>query len=107
VSQKFNGHGQERGGVAIGPVGQRELVRLLKTIIDASRAKSGSRTRDEARAALRALLAEAHWNTPYCRRNLGARRCRYLLGLGYPVSIADASRNEIERLEEWARRNER
>jgi hypothetical protein len=102
----FRGYNQAAGRGAgpksIGPVSQRDLVRLLCPIIDAAKAKASSRTRDDARKTLRHLLNEAHWQTPYVRQNLGVRRCRYIAGLGYPMPAADMERRaDIERLEQW------
>ena len=101
----FRGHSQNAGrGAAKGPMGQRELVQVLRVLIDTSRSKASSRTRDDARKTLRELLKEANWHTPYILRNLGARRCRYLAGLGYDIPYADATRTGIDRLEQWLER---
>ena len=104
MSGEFRGHSQGDGGwTRKGPVPQRELVKLLGSLVDASKAKSGTRTRDEARAALRALLDIANWNTSYVLSNLGVRRCKYLAGLGYPVPytylwVSDKDKERLERL---------
>ena len=111
MSVGFRGNNQSAGQVQDeagrwarkGPVPQRELVHLLDSLIDASKAKSGTRTRDEARAALRALMAVANWNTPYVLTNCGVRRCKYLAGLGYPVPytylvVSAKDRERLERL---------
>lgn len=102
----FRGHNQahDRKGQQVGPVPQRELVRMLAILIDTSRAKVAGRQRDEARKALRDLMATAHWNTPYVRRNIGVRRCRHLLALGYPVPVGDTIPEGIERLERLNKR---
>lgn len=101
----FRGHNQEgRTGVAKGPLGQRNLVAVLRVLIDTSRAKASSRTRDDARHALRELMETANWDTAYVRRNIGVRRCRYLAGLGYPMPAADVLRSSVDRLTEWSRR---
>jgi hypothetical protein len=68
-----------------GPVGQERLLGLLKALIDAARRPVPSRTRDDARVAIRQLLAVANWRTPYILRGLGAKRCRYLSSLGYVI----------------------
>ena len=103
---EFRGHSQHLGtNTTKGPVPQRQLLSLLRVLIDTARARAASRTRDEARRTLRSLMAEANWQTPYVLRNLGARRCRYLSGLGYPVSSEYALRSSIERLDQWADRN--
>ena len=99
----FRGHNQEGRGPQKGPIPQRELVRTLASLVDASKAKSWTRTRDEARAALRALMAAANWNTSYVLTNCGVRRCRYLAGLGYPVPytylvVSAKDRERLERL---------
>lgn len=102
----FRGHNQAlRTGVTKGPVPQRELLSILRVLIDTSRARAASRTRDEARKALRALLAEANWQTAFVLRNLGAKRCRYLSGLGYPVSSEYSARSDIGRLNQWGGRD--
>ena len=98
----FRGHGQERRGPQIGPVSQRQLVKILSVLIDTARSRGASKTRDDARRALRDLMTEANWNTPYVTRNIGARRCRYLIGLGYKVPIEAATRSDIDRLEQWS-----
>jgi hypothetical protein len=99
----FRGHGQEknRTGVAIGPLGQKRLVLVLRVLIDTSRGKAASKTRDDARRALRELMAVANWRTPYVMRNLAAKRCRYLRGLGYDVPLEYAMRTSIDRLAQW------
>ena len=100
---RFNGQIGEGSRRMVGPVPQRELVRLLSALVDASRARSGSRTRDEARAALRALLDNAHWNTPYVRRNIGLRRRKFISRLGYfipydELRLDEGDREQLERL---------
>lgn len=57
-----------------GPISQRELVTALNTLVDAAKARSASRTRDEARASLRWLLDNANWNTGYVCHNIGDRK---------------------------------
>jgi hypothetical protein len=99
TASKFRGNNQAAGGVPKGPVPQRDLVPLLKALIDASRAKSGTRTRDEARAALRSLLAVANWHTPYVMKNIGERRCRYLNQMGHPIPYTYLRAGGLERLE--------
>lgn len=102
----FRGHNQAAGRSGPkGPVPQKELVSLLSALIDASQARAASRTRDEARKALRELLAISNWQTPYVRRNIGVKRCRYLAGLGYAIPEADLVRSSIDRLEAWVERN--
>ena len=96
----FRGHGQDkRTGVAKGPISQRKLVNILSILIDTSRGKAASKTRDDARQALRDLLVVANWMTPYVMRNIGSRRCRYLSGLDYPVPIEYVIPTGLERLE--------
>ena len=98
----FRGHNQQGRSPQKGPVPQRELVRLLDALIDAAKVKYASATRDQARYELRRLMAEANWNTPYVLRNIGARRCRYLAGLGYDVPSEFSLRSDIERLDDWS-----
>lgn len=99
----FRGHGQEKRAPQKGSIPQRQLVKILSITIDTARAKAAGRGRDEARTALRLIMTEAHWDTPYVRRNLGIRRCRYLAGLGYPMPYEDVTRSRIADLEEWGR----
>lgn len=99
----FRGHSQSEGGAQKGPLGQRELVSVLRVLIDTAKGKSASRTRDDARATLRDLLSEANWNTPYVLRNIGAKRCRYLSGIGWPVPSKYALRSDVERLHQHER----
>lgn len=100
----FRGHGQEkRTGSTKGSIPQRQLVKILAITIDTARAKAAGRGRDEARATLRLIMAEANWSTPYVFKNIGARRCRYLAGLGYKIPYEDATRSTIDRLQEWGR----
>ena len=73
------------GGNRKGPVSQRDLLRLMKVLIDASMGKVGSTSRDQARWTLRQLLAVSNWKTPRVLMGLGARRCRYLSILGYVI----------------------
>lgn len=106
MSGSFRGYNQTGGSPRrIGPIPQRELVTTLRILIDTARARAASRTRDEARQTLRELMAVANWNTPYVLRNIGAKRCRYLRGLGYAVPLEDAMRSSISRLEQWVERN--
>ena len=85
-------------------MGQHDLVAMLKILIDASRAKGASRTRDDARKALRDVMGVTNWNTAFVLRSLGARRCRYLAGIGYPIPAGPALRSDVDRLNDWARR---
>lgn len=68
-----------------GPISQRDLVRILPALIDAARAKVSTRTRDDARDALREVLAVAHWQTPHVLKNLNSKRCRWLTTRGYVI----------------------
>ena len=106
MSGGFRGHNQSAGwgSPQKGPLGQRDLVAVLKVLIDTAQTKASSRTRDEARRTLRGLMATAHWDTNYVRRNLGIRRCRYLAGQGYPMPADDLTRSSIDRLMQWAER---
>jgi len=105
MADGFRGHSQSHDGVAKGPVSQRQLVKVLTVLIDTSRGKVSSKTRDDARRTLRELMAVANWNTPFVCRNIGAKRARYLRGLGYPVPIEYAIRTSIDRLGNWSRQN--
>lgn len=104
MSAGFKGSNQDAGRTGRkGPVSQDDLVPLLRALVDASKAKSGTRTRDEARAALRALLGAANWNTSYVLTNIGVRRCKYIARLGYPVPytyllVSQVDRERLERL---------
>ncbi len=101
----FRGSNQAAGSrQPKGPVPQRKLLVLLRSLIDTSRSKAASRTRDEARAALRELMATTNWHTPYVLRNLGTKRCRYLSSLGYDIPVEDTMRSTIERLNQWTER---
>lgn len=86
-----------------GPISQRELVAAISALVDAAKARSASRTRDEARASLRWLLDNANWNTGYVCHNVGVRRCKFIAAMGYPVPYAflDATRGR-ERLDRLA-----
>lgn len=68
-----------------GPISQRQLVRVLCPLIDVARGNVSSRTRDDARATVREILAVANWKTSYVMKNLNPRRCRYLVKMGYIV----------------------
>lgn len=83
-----------------GPISQRDLVATLDALVDASAARSASRTRDEARAALRWTLDNCEWGTAYVLHNIGVRRCKFIARMGYrvPYAFLDATRG-IERLE--------
>lgn len=102
----FKGYNQDRGRTGQkGPIPQKRLVVVLRVLIDTSKSRASSRMRDDARATLRQLMETANWNTPYVLRNVGAKRCRYLRGLGYDVPIEDAMRSAIDRLEIWIERH--
>lgn len=72
-------------GERVGPISQRHLLRLMKPLIDAAASKASSRTRDDSRATVRRLMAEANWNTPFILVHLGAKRCRFLASMGYVI----------------------
>jgi hypothetical protein len=87
-----------------GPISQDQLCVLMKPVIDAARSKAASRTRDDARALLRRMIAETNWNTPFVLTRLGTKRCRYLSSLGYiiePKYLA-ASQADLDRINAWA-----
>ena len=87
-----------------GPVSQRQLLRLLKPLIDASMGKASSATRDQSRAAVRRLMAEANWRTPFILQNIGARRARYLSSLGYLIDSKwlTSGDGDVERINAWS-----
>lgn len=68
-----------------GPVAQRDLVPLLKTLIDAAMAKNSTAHRDIARSKLRELLETTNWRTSYILNNISPRRSRYIASIGYWV----------------------
>lgn len=98
---RFNGHSQAAGRHAVRRrVGQRQAVTLLRPLIDASMSKAPSRTRDDARRAVRELIANANWRTPFVLRNIGCRRARYLARLGLDVP-AQYLTKDASALEQW------
>lgn len=70
---------------AKGPVTQRELVPLLKDLIDAAMARNSTAHRDIARSKLRTLLETTNWRTSFVMNNLSSRRLRHIASLGYWV----------------------
>ena len=104
---EFRGHNQAAGWGSgkKGSIPQKMLVKTLAALIDASRAKVSSRTRDDARRTLREVMATANWNTPYVLRNIGFRRCNYLRGLGYHVPRDADTGNHIEQFTQWLERH--
>lgn len=97
---------RNRGGDTAkkGPISQDSLCKLLKPIIDTARAKSASKSRDDARRLVRRMMAETNWNTPFVLTRIGTKRCRYLSSLGYlidPKYLA-ASEADKARITAWA-----
>jgi hypothetical protein len=86
-----------------GPVGQRQLLDLMKPLIAAAMSKAASRTRDDSRRMVRRLMAEANWNTPFVLVHLGAKRCRYLSSLGYVIDskYLAAAPGDVDRLNQY------
>lgn len=74
-----------RGGPKKGAYSQRELVKILKPIIDAAAGGVSSAHRDIARSKLRTILGAAKWNTAYVLNNLGPTRTKWLRAHGYPA----------------------
>ena len=68
-----------------GDISQRELVPLLKRLIDDASSKQSTAHRDIARMRLRETLESTNWRTSYVMNNLSSRRCRYIAGMGYWV----------------------
>jgi hypothetical protein len=69
------------------PIAQRELVPVMKVLIDAAMSKQSTAHRDIARSKLRAILddPDSNWRTSFVLNNLAPRRCRYLASIGYWV----------------------
>ena len=68
-----------------GKISQRDLVPILKVLVDHAAAKGASAHRDIARQKLRELLAdpEINWRTTYIYNNISPRRCRYIASMGF------------------------
>lgn len=73
------------GGKPKGAIAQRELVGVLRDLIDDAMRPQSTAHRDVARSKLRSTLAETNWETSFIFTNLSTKRCRYLASLGYPV----------------------
>lgn len=70
-----------------GPISQRDLLPLLKELIDDSMAGSSSAHRDLARSKLREILETANVRTPFIMHGLIGRRARYLNSIGFWVPM--------------------
>lgn len=102
---KFRGHSQDAGRTAPRhKISQKQTVALLRPLIDASMAKAATPHRDKAREAVHAVLANSRWNSAYVLKNIGARRCRYLARIGYPVPTRFSMASRIEALQQWQER---
>jgi hypothetical protein len=98
------------GGIArTGPVSQRDLVRLLKPVIDVAMRPVGTTARDQARAALRRTLVGDYWRTTFVLHNLASRRCRWLNRAGYgPIPQEFLLQLDTdERINAWRARNDK
>ena len=69
-----------------GDISQRQLVPLLKVLVDDASSKQSTAHRDIARMRLRETLESTNWRTPYVLHNLSSRRCRYISGMGFWIS---------------------
>jgi hypothetical protein len=70
-------------GAKRGPIAQRQLLLVLRLLIDASKAdRSG-----KARERLHRVLQTCHWRTPYILHNIGVKRCQMIASLGYSVPV--------------------
>jgi len=69
------------------PVSQRDLVPIMKELVDAAMAKNSTAHRDIARSKLRAILEDptSNWRTSYVLNNLGPKRCRFIASIGHWV----------------------
>jgi hypothetical protein len=68
-----------------GPMSQRELLPILRTLTDAAMGRVSSAHRDKARQMLHRVLAESHWQTSFIYHNLNPTRCRFLQSQGYDI----------------------
>jgi hypothetical protein len=68
-----------------GPVSQRDLVPMLKELIDAAMAPNSTAHRDIARGRLREVLNTANWRTSYVLNNISPKRARYIASIGHWV----------------------
>ena len=68
-----------------GPISQRNLVPLLKELVDAASAGNSSAHKDIAKRKLRETLETTSWRTSFVCNNLGSRRCKFIAGMGHWV----------------------
>lgn len=68
-----------------GAVTQRELVPLLKELVDAASAGNSSAHKDVAKRKLRETLNTTNWRTAFVCNNVSSKRLRFIAGMGYPV----------------------
>jgi hypothetical protein len=69
-----------------GSLPQRQLLEELVVTVDAAMGRVSSAHRDIARARLRELKETTNWSTSFITHNLGPKRCKYLAGIGWPIS---------------------
>lgn len=69
----------------VGAISQRDLVPLLRELVDAASASNSSAHKDIAKARLREVLKTCKVNTTYVANNIGPKRSRFIAGLGYPM----------------------
>ena len=86
-----------------GTIGQRQLLLVLKNLVDQASAKGAGLARDQARRSLRETMREQDWNTAYILMNLSVKRCRALASMGYPVprKFMFTDEKDIERINAW------
>lgn len=100
--------GAKRGDCRqVGPIGQKTLLKSLRILVDTASAKGASKTRDDARRTLRAVLDTCNWRTPFILQNIAAKRCRFISSMGYVVDIKwlSAQSGDVERLSQSGVRN--
>lgn len=68
-----------------GAISQRDLVPLLRELVDAASAENSTAHKDIAKARLREVLKTCKVNTTYVANNIGPRRSRFIAGMGYPM----------------------
>jgi hypothetical protein len=98
------GGGPGKGGPKIGEVSQRDLLPLLKELIDQANAKGAGASRDLARRQLRDTLTTTNWQTAHILTNIGVKRARYLASIGKPVpwQYLGADEADLERVKAYS-----
>lgn len=74
-----------RKGKPNGVISQRDLVPLLRELVDAASVENSTAHKDIAKARLREVLTTCRVNTTYVANNIGPRRARFIASLGYPM----------------------